>query len=233
MKTKRRLLLVEDTAVQAQGLRVDFEANGWQIERAHDTLSTLKRLSETRPGKEIGAVALDLGLPPTRDDPTITGLDLAATLREENPSLPILAYTSLPINRYEVSQVIATLLPLRISFIHLRPLRGEASLADLLELTWRGFVLLSPDLADFLPDAVPTFPDPLTDELWETLRLLNEGNTYEETADILPITADGVRNRLKRVARILQDIGELESHQTTRDDLLTWYKRHRVRFRRR
>lgn len=233
MKANRRLLLVEDSDRQARSLRSEFEEVAWSIIRAHDRLSAVNMLKEAAAkGSPVDAVALDLGLPPYQNSPLETGLPLAIELRVTYPHLPMLAYTSLPAGEY-MSRVVAELLPRRISFIALRALSDHIKLAQLLEFAWLGFVLLSPAPADYLPDAIAITPDPLSSDLWETLRLFDQGATNEEVARALPITGDGVRARLRRTALALVQTHELEEYETTRDDLLKWYRTHRVRYRRR
>lgn len=233
MDDKRRILLTEDLDMQAKMLRMELQDAGWNILRAYDSLSTLQELAEAKRNRQpIDAVALDLGLPPTKDSPVATGLPLAQKIRENHPELPILAYTSLHPSKFEIEQVIATLTSLRISFLNLRNIAEPDSLANLMEMVWRGFFLLSPQSADYLSLAIAQRPDPLDEDLWDTLRCLEKGYTYDEAASYMGLSLEGVRARLRRVSTALQAVGEIKEYETHRDDLLRWYRQNRVRYRR-
>jgi DNA-binding NarL/FixJ family response regulator len=229
----RYIIVTEDTDMQARMLRLELEDAGWEIIRAHDSLSTLRVLAEASKRQQpIDAIALDLGLPPSKDSPVATGLPLAREIRNQYPGLPILAYTALHPSKFEIEQVIATLTPLRISFLNLRNIAEPDSLANLMEMVWRGFFLLSPQSADYLPRAIAQHPDPLDEDLWDTLRCLEKGYTYDEAASRMGLSLEGIRARLRRVSTALQAAGEIEAYETHRDDLLRWYRQNRVRYRR-
>jgi DNA-binding NarL/FixJ family response regulator len=230
MKHQRNLLLVEDHTIPYQGLKTEFEERGWNIVRAIDAESTWYAFSQAREGNySIDAVALDLALPPAKDNPAIVGLPLARQLRKHDEELPVLAYTSLSTQACDYSLLLARLLPLQISFISLRGDR-DASPADFLELTWQGFVVLSPMIADFLPQAIAVKPDPLNEKHWETLKLLSEGRTQEEVARELPVGPDAVKSRLKRIGELLVKAGELDQSHIEQADQIDWYRRNHVRY---
>ncbi|MEW5984995.1 MAG: hypothetical protein AB1791_00010 [Chloroflexota bacterium] len=229
MTKSRNLLLVEDSRFQYQALKAELETSGWTITRAEDEMSTLRILERT--GPPIHAVALDLGLPPGKDNPLQTGLPLLQKLRECESALPILAYTGLAPTAFDHSLLVARLLPLRISFLYLRRMSNQIGLSTLLELVWQGFVFLSPGPADQLPQAVASKPDPLSDQHWQTLKLLAEDLGNKQIArEISDVGTEGVKARLGRIREILVGRGELERHQTAREDLVAWYRRHRVRY---
>lgn len=233
LQTSKRVLLIEDDRRQYSGLEQEFNAGNWQVIRAWDKLSARQYLSQTPdPATPLDAIALDLGLPPAIDNPFVSGIPLAHWLRKRHPHLPILAYTALQPKDVDYSQILAELLPLRISFIALRTLSGDNQLGDLLRLIWQGFFLLSPSPADYLADAIAVQPDPLDDALWETLHLMNQGLTYPGIAEKLNITVDGVRARVRRVTEILQKRDELDPNQNGREDLENWYRHNHVRYRR-
>ncbi|GAB4156192.1 MAG: hypothetical protein Fur0021_24270 [Candidatus Promineifilaceae bacterium] len=232
--TPKRVLLIEDDRRQYSGLEQEFNDGNWQVIRAWDKSSTLQQLQPSPDHTVlVDAIALDLGLPPAIDNPLDSGIPLARLLRQRHPHLPILAYTALQPKDVDYGKLLAELLPLRISFIALRTLSGDNHLGDLLRLVWQGFLLLSPSPADYLADAIAIRPDPLDDALWETLRLMSQGLTYPGIAAQLPnVGVEGVRARVRRISDILQKREELESHQTSREDLESWYRYHHVRYRR-
>jgi DNA-binding response OmpR family regulator len=81
-----RVLIVEDEAHLAEGLRFNLEAEGHAVELAADGESALKRLIE---GKErFDAVVLDVMLPGK------SGFDVALALRQKQNYVPILMLTA-------------------------------------------------------------------------------------------------------------------------------------------
>jgi len=81
-----RVLVVEDEAHLAQGLRFNLEAEGHKVEVAGDGESALSRLVETK--NAFDAVVLDVMLP------GISGFDVAAVLRKKKNFVPILMLTA-------------------------------------------------------------------------------------------------------------------------------------------
>lgn len=231
----RTVLVIEDIDHSFDGLKQRFEKANWKVIRAIDRGTTLNQLEiAERARDKIDAIVLDLGLPPKNDDPMVTGLPLAGELRRKFPAMAIMAFTQLSIRDQTFSLLLAKLLPLRISLIYIRALPRNADLADLLEKAWLGYYILSPGATDQLPNAVPVHPDPLTDELWETLRMRAERMTAQQIAENLSrkLSTSGAENRLERARKKLMDIGELASFQTDSESLIQWYHRHYVRYRR-
>jgi len=81
-----RVLVVEDEAHLAQGLRFNLQAEGHAVEVASDGESALQRLVEKR--ESFDAVVLDVMLPGK------SGFDVAALLREKKNYVPILMLTA-------------------------------------------------------------------------------------------------------------------------------------------
>lgn len=231
-KNNRTLLLVEDNRLQYLSLRTELEGSGWQIIHCPDMPSTLHAYDQSEEtGEHIDVVAMDLGLPPSRDDPLRTGLKLAKALRQRDTDLSILAYTSLSPHGNLFQTLVSELLPLHISLISLR--NDDPNIAQLLDLVWQDYVLLSPGPAGALPMALATTPDPLPNDIWETLALLAQGKSYPEIARDSPkVGIEGVRARIARARDILIDLGELEEYQRDREDLIIWYRRNHIRYRR-
>ncbi len=81
-----RVLVVEDEAHLAQGLRFNLQAEGHAVEVAGDGETALDRLVEKR--EHFDAVVLDVMLPGK------SGFDVAALLREKKNYVPILMLTA-------------------------------------------------------------------------------------------------------------------------------------------
>ena len=81
-----RVLVVEDEAHLAQGLRFNLQAEGHAVELAGDGESALERLVEKK--ERFDAVVLDVMLPGK------SGFDVAALLREKKNYVPILMLTA-------------------------------------------------------------------------------------------------------------------------------------------
>jgi len=81
-----RVLVVEDEAHLAQGLRYNLQAEGHAVEVAGDGETALERLVEKR--ERFDAVVLDVMLPGK------SGFDVAALLREKKNYVPILMLTA-------------------------------------------------------------------------------------------------------------------------------------------
>lgn len=231
MNTTRTALLVEDQFHQYISFRQDLEEAGWQVLRAEDRGTALQKIEQAKEaGQVIDAIALDLGLPPDPDNPLRIGVALAQELRQAHESVPLLAYTAIQPRATDFAQIIARILPLRASFIYARQLNG-IRLSHFLDLTWRGYVVLSPAPADFLPQTIATRPDPLNSPLWETLRLLSEGQAIKEIGQVITgVKRAGVRSRLSKIREKLIEAGEIET--TDREDLISWYKENHIRYRR-
>ncbi len=81
-----RVLVVEDEAHLAQGLRFNLQAEGHAVEVAADGESALERLVENK--ERFDALVLDVMLPGK------SGFDVAALLREKKNYVPILMLTA-------------------------------------------------------------------------------------------------------------------------------------------
>ena len=81
-----RVLVVEDEAHLAQGLRFNLQAEGHAVEVAADGETALDRLVEKK--ERFDAVVLDVMLPGK------SGFDVAALLREKKNYVPILMLTA-------------------------------------------------------------------------------------------------------------------------------------------
>jgi CheY-like chemotaxis protein len=225
-------LLVEDVPFQLRSLRDELSEAGWVVEHAQDeetALYRLRRLQEE--GKRLDVAAIDLGLPPAKDDPLKHGIGLIKKLRAQKAyaDLPILAYTAL--TTFDYAAVARRLLNFRASFICLRPMGEDVRFVDILEYVRKGYLFLSPTPASYLPSTVLSQPDPLDDKLWETLAQLDAGYTHEQAGEKSrdPVSGDTIKTRVEKVKMILVARGELPV-DARREELLAWYREHRVRY---
>ena len=81
-----RVLIVEDEAHLAEGLRFNLKAEGYGVQLAGDGESALKRLIES--GERFDAVVLDVMLP------GIDGFEVVSTLRKAKNFVPVLILTA-------------------------------------------------------------------------------------------------------------------------------------------
>lgn len=234
MLSKRRLLLVEDIPMQYDSLKTQLESAGWHLLHAMDEQSALHQVIQAQDEKwPIEIAVVDLGLPPGVDNPFRGGLPLIKQLRAGQENLPILAYTSILPTAVDYSVLVSEFLPRRVSFVYLRQLVGPPSFTEAVQLVWKGFLLLSPAAADQLPMAVAARPDPLSEEMWQTLELLSRNMAHKEVASQLgTIKKDAVKNRVARIKDILIDSGELEHYQADTSGIIDWYRINHVRYRR-
>ncbi|MBX3057917.1 MAG: hypothetical protein KF770_15735 [Anaerolineae bacterium] len=231
-RTDHTLLLVENSRLQLASLKQDLDPLGWQIIHCTDMPTALNAYDQgERSGNHIGLAAVDLGLPPSAEDPLQIGPKLIRALRQRDADLPILAYTGLSPQATPYDRLLAELLPLKVSFVYLR--RMGPTFAELLDLVWQDFVILSPGPSDYLRRAVANRPDPLNDKLWETLALLAQGHNYQEIANKLEgVGVEGVRARINQIKEMLIEKEELKEYEREREDLIKWYRQHHVRFHR-
>jgi DNA-binding NarL/FixJ family response regulator len=224
------VLLVEDVIFQLRSLRDELTEASWEVLHAKDEEDALFRLRTLQEeGKRIEVAAIDLGLPPAKDDPLKYGIQLIAKLRAQKnyEDLPILAYTAL--TTFDYAAVVRRLLNFRASFICLRPMGEDVRFVDIIEYVRKGYLFLSPTPASYLPSAVLARADPLDDKLWETLSKLSEGFTHTQAAEAKNLATDTIKTRVERAKVILVMRNELPVDVRT-DELLAWYREHRVRY---
>jgi CheY-like chemotaxis protein len=224
------VLLVEDVPFQLRSLRDELTEAGWIVDHAQDeegALYRLRRLEEE--GKKLDVAAIDLGLPPAKDDPLKYGIELISKLRAQKSyvDLPILAYTALV--TFDYASVVRRLLNFRASFICLRPMGEDVRFVEILDYVRKGYLFLSPTPASYLPSAVLGKPDPLDDKLWETLKKLNQGVTRNRAAEDGGVAPDTIKSREEKIKMILVSREELPV-DARRDELLAWYRENRVRY---
>ncbi len=224
------ILLVENDGRQFESLSGELKSDGWEIKRAihkDDALVCMRNLEKEQ--THLDAVAIDLGLPPEPDNVTV-GMDLIREIREQRyyRELPTLAYTSQQIDFTLYASIVRRLMTMKVSLIYLRPM-DEGAFANVMKYVRQDYVLLSPAPASYLPSAVPDKPDPLSDELWETLESLSYGYTHHQAANMINISQETVRSRMDRARQILIDREEvlIDAHQ---EEILEWFRENRVRY---
>jgi CheY-like chemotaxis protein len=228
----RIILLVEDSSLQYKALASELEDQGWTVIRAQDREDACYQYDQALArGQQVNMVAVDLGLPPARDNLLLGGIGAIRDLRqrESTRGLPILAYTSLSPKESDYALVMKHLLALRCSFIYLRPMGDKEEFTDLVEYAWMGYNILSPVPADFLSSVVTLNPDPLDERLWETLQQLEMGVSQARIADAMSLTVEGVKARIGRIRELLVQAGEQPPDAET-EDLIRWYREKRVQY---
>jgi DNA-binding response OmpR family regulator len=84
MKTKARILYVEDDRDEREMMEIYFNQHGYKVMTACDTAEALDKASKNK----FDLFMLDVRLPDG------TGADLAVKLREMHPAIPIVYYTA-------------------------------------------------------------------------------------------------------------------------------------------
>lgn len=85
-KTKPRILIVEDEAALAEGLKYNFEQEGYVVLLAEDGPTALNFVSQSDPPPDV--VVLDIMLP------SMSGYEVCRQIRESNETLPILVLSA-------------------------------------------------------------------------------------------------------------------------------------------
>lgn len=225
------VLLVENDPRQYDSLSNELQLSDCHVQRAtykQETLSKLRSLREQNIHLDVAAI--DLGLPPEADR-LIVGLELIEEIRDLDSyqELPILAYTSQAnIEFYIYSNAVRRLLTLQASLIYLRPLEA-GSFATLLKYVSMGFFFLSPAPAGYLNYAVPGHPDPLSDDIWQTLEALSRGLTHTNAARELNISPETIRSRLDTARQILIERNEIML-DAEKEEVIEWARKNQVRY---
>lgn len=225
-----RLLLIEDSPREGPRLKEELEANHWQVTLVKDPdQAESALLFAERQNTPWNAIAVDLGLPPYREEPEKSGLPLIQRIRERHPTVPIMAYTTFSPRHFNVEKVLHDLLILRVSLVFIKFLTDIDAFPRLLELVRMGYLILSPDVVGQLSYAIPSAPDPLEAEHWELLRHLSQGQTYEEIAKDLFIAKATVTNWLDKIRERLSN-QYFQGQEIDNEDLIRWYNMHKVRY---
>ncbi len=235
---EKQLLLVEDHSLSAEALKRGLEKKEWVVTVAKYDQDAYYRIDmASKEGFEFDLFAIDLGLKPIVDKPE-KGLNLALALRERYDRHPILAYTSQGPRAFDYALVLRKLLAARISFIYLRPMDDGIAFEEMVEIANSGNTIISPTPTSYLPLAIPTTPDPLRENYWQALKLLNEGKTYAQVASELKRGPETIQNWVNEMRDILEPfilVEEIPEEETTferiqLEDLKNWYRNNRVKY---
>lgn len=197
--TKIKVLLAEDQGMvrgalaALLGIEADIEvvgsvANGQEAFRA---------MASTRPD----VVVTDIEMP------EMTGLELAARVRELYPATRVVIVTTFARPGY-----LRRALDAGASGYLLKD-RPSAELADAVRRVFRGMRVVDPDLAAEVWNAEP---DPLTDREREILRRAGEGEATAELAKSLRLSEGTVRNYLSEAISKLGAGNRIEAARLAR-----------------
>jgi DNA-binding NarL/FixJ family response regulator len=236
--SEKRLLLVEDHALSAEALKGRLVSNGWQVTIANYDQDAFYRIEMAKKeGYEFDIFAIDLGLQPVPDKPE-KGLKLALSLRENYENHPILAYTSQGPRAFDYALILRQLLVARISFIYLRPTDDGIAFEEMVAIAFTGNTIISPTPASYLHLTIPTSPDPLRENFWQALKLLNEGKTYTQVASELKRGPEAIQNWVNEMRDILRPsilgndtpVEQNNGERIQLEDLKNWYRNNRVKY---
>jgi DNA-binding NarL/FixJ family response regulator len=236
MNAQRSMVLVEDTSWAYRAFKNDLEEKGWEVFRACDREDAFYQILKVKDqGKKIEAIAVDLGFPPDKEDPFKAGIPLIEELRPMFPTLPILAYTALTSTHFRYEEAVRRLLRMRASFLYTRQLGERFDFSQIIEWTWLGYVIISPEVSDKLHYAILHRPDPLTERHWRLLRLLCQGLSQKEIVSELDeinsiASVKGWKNDIRHILEDLNEIDQVEEAEKSDSDLINWYLTHRIRY---
>jgi DNA-binding response OmpR family regulator len=234
----KRLLLVEDQLSEADILSKYLKEAGWQVTRANDRQDAFYRIKEaSKRGEKFDFFAIDLGLPPLDEDHAEEGVRLAVELRERFEEHPILAYTAQGHKTIDYDLVLRQLLVARISFIYRRRRDERLSFAEVVQIVNEGYLVISPTPAAYLPLAIPSTPDPLSDKHWQALKLLNEDKTYAQVGKELDRSPEAIQKWVNEMRDALApfilpaDLVDAQNSEAIQlEDLKIWYRNNRVKY---
>lgn len=226
----RTLMLVEDHSDQRKTYYDVFQDNGWKVIPAQSAGDAIYKFEiEMNARRRVDVIMLDMGLPPLNDDPKY-GVKLAQDLRAIDPDVPMLAYTGMSLDPEEMAEVVAKLLPIRVSFVSVRHI-SHLGLNNVLNLVANQFFILDAQSSLALTDTVAQEPDPFADiKYWQCLHHLSQGKSYKLIAREVDLSEDGVRKRMQNIKEILES-KNLVQIDPDRHDLIQWYQDNMMRYR--
>jgi len=215
-----RVLIVEDEAHLAEGLRFNLEAEGHSVQLAGDGEGALERLGEAK--NKFDAVVLDVMLP------GIDGFEVASTLRKNRNYVPILMLTA----RGRPEDVLAGFAAGADDYLP-KPFELPIFLARLQGLLRRSAWLAGADhssrttAASSQADMAGVTPSPNSDDIFSfngktidfaSLELRTEDSKIQLTLMEAKLLRHLVRNAGKTVPRksILEDVWGLREDTDTR-----------------
>lgn len=184
----RRVLLVEDDPLLRDLLARALEGHGFVVAPAANAADAKRAFAAFDPDGAV--VDVELGSGPT-------GFDLADVLRRDHQFFPIVFLTNLPDPRF--AQRTSDDLPLGVAYLRKTALSNTQALLDALDHVMRG------ELAN-LPrdDRDPNRPlAGLTRKQVEVMRLVAEGRSNIQIAEIRGVTIKAVEDTVRRACATL------------------------------
>jgi NarL family two-component system response regulator LiaR len=186
-----RILIVDDHLVVREGLRalIDVQPDMELVGEAADGVEAVHKARSLQPD----VILLDLVMPRKG------GLDAISEMKEENPDIRILVLTSFA----EDDKVFPAIKAGALGY-----LLKDSSAQELLQAirdVYRGEPTMHPTIARKLmrelqrPPELPPTEDPLTEREAEVLKLVAQGLSNQEVADILVISERTVRTHVTNI----------------------------------
>lgn len=238
----KRILLVEDHPMVLDSFQGQCQKAGYAIVHAVDKQHALKRLEELADGETFALVLIDCGLPEGRR----AGVELAQELRARSAQMKIIVYTIQSPTEMPYDLVTRQLLAIGVSFLNNNPADNiYEDLDRILYFAERGYVMQSSTPAKFLGRAIAVTPDPLKEEHWGLLKLLNDRQSRKNAAAKLNISVETIPDWLQSIKQALgeQIFAQHEALRTVNrngeddnefrietEDLLIWYRENWVKY---
>lgn len=182
-----RIMIADDHAVVRQGLRM-FLTLDPTLEIVGEATNGKEALQQAREIKP-DVVLMDLLMP------VMDGIEATAAIKRELPDTEVIALTSV----LEDSSVIGAIRAGALGYL-LKDTKAE-ELIQAIKAAYEGQVQLSPQAAARLMREVraPESPETLTERETEVLRLLAEGHSNKEIAQILTIGEKTVKTHVSSI----------------------------------
>jgi NarL family two-component system response regulator LiaR len=186
-----RILIVDDHAVVREGLRalIDVNPEMESVGEAADGVEAVQKARSLQPD----VILLDLVMPRKG------GIEAISEIKEENPNARILVLTSFA----EDDKVFPAIKAGALGY-----LLKDSSARELLQAirdVYRGEPTMHPTIARKLmrelqrPPELPPTEDPLTEREVEVLRLVAQGLSNQEIADVLVLSERTVRTHVTNI----------------------------------
>lgn len=184
----RRVLLVEDDHLLRDLLARALEAHGFVVAPAVNAADAKRAYAAFDPDGAV--IDVELGSGPT-------GFDLADVLRREHPYFPVVFLTNLPDPRF--AERTSDDLPRGVAYLRKTALSNTQALLDALDHVMRGETATLPR-----DDRDPHRPlAGLTRKQVEVMRLVAEGRSNSQIAEIRGVTVKAVEDTVRRACATL------------------------------
>lgn len=206
-----RLAIIEDDPVIRESLKTYLGQNpSIQIELAAHSVENF--LEEIKKGikPEFDVMILDIGLP------GMSGIQGLFYIRQEYPNMDVIMLTTFE----EDDKIFASLCAGANSYVSKRtPLN---KIMEVVFTVYRGGSFMSPVIARKIVEHFqPKNQKPaqeLTERQSQIVRLICDGKTYGQVAEIVGISIDTVRDHIKKIYKVLEVSSKAELiHKTIRD----------------